>query len=162
MEEKTSTNRVKYVNYHEQCKRLNRALASGFNLEAMFIEYALMEDRTESILHHAGMWEAYIRSRKGHECSIDSKLKYIMKLAENKSSLLHKYFADDLLQQILDWKEERNRLIHALLKQEFAHNEITNLAIRGKTLSDKLKSQVGKYNRAEDKAHNKEAQENEQ
>ena len=155
------TNQQKYENYHEQCKRLNRALASGFNLEALFIEYALMEDRTESVLKHAGMWDAYIKSRKGRNGNIDSKLRYIMKLAENKSCLLHKFFADDLLQQILDWKDERNRLIHALLKQEFAHNEITNLAVRGKELSDKLKSQAGKYNRAADKKQMKEDKENE-
>ena len=92
------------------------------------------------------------RTKKGRDINIDSKIKYIMKLAENKLSLLHKYFADGLLQQILDWKEERNRLIHALLKQEFEHHEITNLAVYGKELSDKLKSQAGKYNRAADKA----------
>ena len=87
----------KYENYHEQCKRLNKALAAGFHLEAMFIEYALMEDRTESILRHAGMWDAYVKSRRGHEGSIDTKLRYIMKLAENRASLQHKYFDDDLL-----------------------------------------------------------------
>ena len=36
----------KYENYKEQMKRLDRALTNGFNLEAMFIEYAIMEDRT--------------------------------------------------------------------------------------------------------------------
>ena len=51
--EKTE-NQLKYENYREQFKRLNSALHSGFNLEAMFIEYAILEDRTESILRHAG------------------------------------------------------------------------------------------------------------
>ena len=49
-------NQQKYENYKEQFKRLNRALANGFNLEAMFIEYAILEDRTESILRHAEQW----------------------------------------------------------------------------------------------------------
>ena len=35
--EKTE-NQLKYENYKEQMKRLNSALAHGFNLEAMFIE----------------------------------------------------------------------------------------------------------------------------
>ena len=100
MEEKD--NQQKYENYHEQCKRLNKALAAGFNLEAMFIEYALMEDRTESILRHADKWDAYIKSLRGGNCTINTKLRYIMKLAENRTSLLHKYFSDDLLQRILD------------------------------------------------------------
>ena len=60
-------NQLKYENYREQFKRLNSALHSGFNLEAMFIEYAIMEDRTESILRHADKWEAYIKSRKGRD-----------------------------------------------------------------------------------------------
>ena len=56
-------NMQKYENYKEQFKRLNRALANGFNLEAVFIEYAIMEDRTESILRHAGKYEAYLKKR---------------------------------------------------------------------------------------------------
>ena len=42
----------KYENYKEQFKRLDRALKSGFNLEAIFIEYAIMEDRTSSMLRY--------------------------------------------------------------------------------------------------------------
>ena len=42
-------NTQKYENYREQFKRLNKAMNSNFNLEAMFISYAIMEDRTESI-----------------------------------------------------------------------------------------------------------------
>ena len=58
MNEKEISSKKKYNNYHEQFKRLNKALANGFNLEAMFIEYAIMEDRTESVLRHAGLWDA--------------------------------------------------------------------------------------------------------
>ena len=145
------SNQQKYENYKEQFKRLNRALANGFNLEAMFIEYALMEDRTESVLRHADKWDAYIKSRRGREPNIDSKVKYIRKLAENKKDLLHKYFSDELLDDLLQWKEDRNRLIHALLKQNFAHNEIGDLASQGKELTDTLRNRSGSYNRAIDK-----------
>ena len=34
-------NQQKYLNYKEQFKRLNRAIANGFNLEAMFIAYSI-------------------------------------------------------------------------------------------------------------------------
>ena len=54
MDETIIDNHLKYENYKEQFRRLNKALANGFNLEAMFIEYAIMEDRTESILRHGG------------------------------------------------------------------------------------------------------------
>ena len=45
-------NQLKYENYREQFKRLNSALNNGFNLEAMFIEYAIMEDRTSFVIAH--------------------------------------------------------------------------------------------------------------
>lgn len=67
-------NQLKYENYREQFKRLNSALRSGFNLEAMFIEYAIMEDRTESILRHADKWDAYLNYRKGRNLTIDSNV----------------------------------------------------------------------------------------
>ena len=148
-------NQLKYENYREQFKRLKSALSSGFNLEAMFIEYAIMEDRTESILRHADKWEAYLKSRKGREPNIDSKVKYIQKLAENRKDTLHKYFADDMLTELLTWKEERNRLIHALLKQQLEHNEVSTLAEQGKQLVDELRKRAGNYNRAIDKRKEK-------
>ena len=149
-------NQLKYENYREQFKRLNSALHSGFNLEAMFIEYAIMEDRTESILRHADKWEAYIKSRKGRDPGIDSKIRYIQKLAEQKKTIPNKYFSDDLLDRILIWKEDRNRLIHALLKQQLEHNEVSELAAQGKQLVDELRNRANKYNRAVDRRKAKE------
>ena len=149
-------NQLKYENYREQFKRLSSALNNGFNLEAMFIEYAIMEDRTESILRHADKWDAYIKSRKGREPGIDSKIRYIQKLAEQKKTIPNKYFSDDLLDRILVWKEDRNRLIHALLKQQLEHNEVTRLAAQGKQLVDELRNRANKYNRAVDRRKAKE------
>lgn len=148
-------NQLKYENYREQFKRLNSALNSGFNLEAIFIEYAIMEDRTESILRHADKWEAYMKSRKGRDPTIDSKIRYIQKLAEQKKSIPNKYFSDDLLDRLLTWKEDRNRLIHALLKQQLEHNEVTELAAQGKQLVDELRNRANKYNRAADRRKSK-------
>ena len=144
-------NQLKYENYREQFKRLKSALNSGFNLEAMFIEYAIMEDRTESILRHAGEWDSYLKFRKGRESTIDSKIRYIQKMAEEKKALPNKYFSDDLLDRLLTWKNERNRLIHALLKQQLAHNEVSTLAVQGKELVDELRKRAGNFNRAADK-----------
>ena len=144
-------NQLKYENYKEQIKRLNSALAHGFNLEAMFIEYAIMEDRTESILRHADKWDAYMKKQNGRDPTINSKVKYIQKLAGFNNDLLHKYFSDDLLDRVLTWKDERNRLIHALLKQEFEHNEVSALSNRGKQLVDELRKRAGNYNRAIDR-----------
>ena len=152
-----SENQIKYENYKEQIKRMNSALAHGFNLEAMFIEYAIMEDRTESILRHADKWDAYMKKQNGRDPTINSKVKYIQKLADFNNDLLHKYFSDDLLDRVLTWKDERNRLIHALLKQEFEHNEVSALSNRGKQIVDELRKRAGNYNRAIDRQKEKEA-----
>ena len=145
-------NRLKYENYREQFKRLNKALSAGFNLEAIFIEYAIAEDRTESILRHAGHWDAYVKSRRGH-IGIGSKIRYIQKKAENKKDMLHKYFSDELLEELFAWKDCRDHLIHALLKQELEHNELNELAARGNELVKKLRSRSSAYNRANEKAN---------
>ena len=145
-------NQLKYENYREQFKRLNSALHSGFNLEAMFIEYAIMEDRTESILRHADKWEAYLKKRGKNEPTLNSKIIYIQKQMEaNRKDLLHRYFSDELLDRILAWKEDRNRLIHALVKQQLGHNEVRELAAQGKQLVDELRKRAGNYNRAIDR-----------
>ena len=141
-------NQLKYENYKEQFTRLKSALNNGFNLEAMFIEYAIMENRTESILRHADKWEAYLKKRGRNEPTLNSKIVYIQKLMEsNRKDLLHRYFSDDLLDRILVWKEDRNRLIHALLKQQLEHNEVKTLAEQGKRLADELRNQTGNYTR---------------
>ena len=145
-------NQLKYENYREQFKRLNSALRSGFNLEAMFIEYAIMEDRTESILRHAEKWETYLKKRGRNGSTLNSKIVYIQKQMEsNRNDLLNRYFSNDLLDRILVWKEDRNRLIHALLKQQLEHNEVTELAAEGKQLVDELRKRAGNYNRAMDR-----------
>ena len=147
-------NQQKYANYKDQFKRLNRALSGGVNLEAMFIEYAIMEDRNESILRHAELWEAYLNTRKGREPTINSKVRYIQKRADNRKHILNKYFSDDLLDKILTWKDERNRLIHALLLQQLAHNEVRALAEQGNELVRILRSRSGAMNRAIEKQKN--------
>ena len=44
----------KYNNYKEQMGRLKKAISSEFYLEAISIEYAIVEDRVTSALRHAG------------------------------------------------------------------------------------------------------------
>lgn len=144
-------NMQKYENYKEQFKRLNRAMNQCFYLEAMFIAYAIMEDRTESILRHAGKWEAYLKKRNGRDPSINSKIKYIQGQAGLNKTLLNKYFSDNLLTEILEWKDERNRMIHALMKQALTTEELENLALQGKNLARALTNKSGSFNRAMDR-----------
>jgi hypothetical protein len=145
-------NQQKYENYAEQFRRLNKALTNGFNLEAMFIAYAIMEDRTESILRHAGYWDAYMKKRGNRDATINSKITYIQGKVTAGDKLLRKYFSDDLLARILAWKEERNRLIHALLKQQLTDEEVVRIAEEGNKLVRTIRSRTTSYNRAVEKA----------
>ncbi len=149
---KQEQNQLKYQNYREQFKRLNKAITQNFYLEAVFIEYAVMEDRTESIIRHAGKWEAYLKKRGKYEPTLDSKIRYISSQMEaNRKDLLRRYFNDGCLNRILTWKEERNRLIHALLKQKLTTEELASLAEQGRDIARQLSNKATNYNRAIEK-----------
>ena len=147
-QENLTPNMQKFRNYQTQFTRLNKAMREEFYLEAIFISYAIMEDRTESILRHTGKWEAYEKSRKGRSLTIDSKIRYIQKMAEEKKSLANRHLADGTLQRILEWKEERNKLVHALLKQSVTVEDLSALANTGKDLACNLRTKVNNLNRA--------------
>lgn len=50
-----TNNTEKFFSYKEHMTRLNKARAGGFYLEAIFILYAMMEDRLSAFLYYAGV-----------------------------------------------------------------------------------------------------------
>ena len=144
----TATNIQKYENYREQFIRLKKALDSKFFLEAIFIEYTIIEDRTESILRHAGKWDAYMKKRGGREVTLNTKVTYINGQVASGDKVFKKYFSDSLLQNILEWKETRNQLIHALLKQNLTTEYLTDIAYQGEELTKILRNRTNSFNKA--------------
>jgi len=134
-------NHQKYENYKEQAIRLKKAINAKFYLEALFIEYAIIEDRFESALRHSGVMV------DGKYIGLNKKLSKMEAVAREKKSLAHKYFKPDLLESVNLWKEERNRLIHALMKQALTTEELHNLAEQGQILVKKLCSITTSYSR---------------
>ena len=143
-------NMQKYANYKEQMGRLKKALNSQFYLEAIFIEYAILEDRVESMLRHSGVF------RPDKHNTLNKKLNRLSELQRNKTGLAKKYFTEDLLSAIHDWKNERNIMIHALLKQSLHTEDLQAIAERGQALVKTVSSKVSSYNRALDRAAKKE------
>ena len=141
-------NAQKHENYREQFVRLKKALTSEFYLEAIFIEYTIIEDRTESILRHAGKWDAYLKKRGRYQVTLDSKIAYIQDFAREKKSIAHKYFSDTLMDEILEWKEDRNRLIHALLKQSLTVEDVSEIAHTGERLTKEIRTRATNFSRA--------------
>ena len=136
------TNMQKYGNYKEQTGRLKKAMDNHFLLEALFIEYAIMEDRCESILRHSNAFNP-----ERHK-TINGKLNRITELARYKKSLIRKYISDELIEEIKGWKEERNRLIHALMKQSLTSEELEQIAAQGQQIVKTLCSKTTSYKRA--------------
>lgn len=135
------TNQQKYENYKAQMGRLNRAIKEHFYLEALFIEYAIMEDRLESILIHAGVFRADKHN------TITKKLRRLEALCQS-DKIAKKYFSSGLLQSILDWKENRNKFIHALMKQVFTGEEIKEIVEQGQEIVKTLNNKSSCYKRA--------------
>lgn len=134
------TNLQKYENYKQQMSRLNRAVKSGFYLEAIFIEYAILEDRIESVLRHSGKFNP-----EKHN-TLDRKLSRLCEMQRAKNGLVRKYFSDELIQSIYDWKNHRNSLIHALMKQPYNEESFQSVAVDGKALVRKVADKAGSYN----------------
>lgn len=155
MDEKTPIDNLqKHKNYREQFVRLKRALSAEFYLEAIFIEYTIIEDRTESILRHAGKWDAYLKKRGRYQVTLDSKITYIQDFAREKKSLAHRYFPDSMFDEIMVWKEERNRLIHALLKQSLTTEDVSEIAHTGERLTKEIRTSATNFSRAVERKNN--------
>ena len=135
-------NMQKYENYKEQMTRLKKALTSGFYLEAIAIEYAIIEDRVESVLRHTGVFNP-----EKHN-TLNKKLNRLSELQRNKKGLVRKYLSEELLQSIYTWKDERNPMAHALLKLHLHTEDLQSIALTGKTLVDMLSTKVRSYNKA--------------
>ena len=136
------SNMQKYFNYQEQMGRLRRAMAAQFYLEAIFIEYAVMEDRLESILRHSGAFNPKRHNR------IKSKLGRVDELRREKKSLLHRSFSDELIEGIYQWLDARNQLIHALMKQNLHTEDLQKIALEGQQIARQLNSKATNYRKA--------------
>ena len=87
------SNVQKYKNYKEQIGRLNKAIKNGFYIEAVAIEYAIIEDRLESVLVHEKVFNP---EKHG---SLARKLRRIKELQRRRGSLENKYLTIELLNE---------------------------------------------------------------
>ena len=135
-------NMQKFANYKEQFGRLKKALNNNFYLEAIFIEYAIVEDRFESVLRHSGKFNSEKHT------SLNSKLKIVSKMTEEIKGLARKYFTQELLEEINIWKEDRNKLIHALMKQSLHTEDLQIVAHKGQEIAKTVSNKTKSYNNA--------------
>ncbi len=150
--ERAADNMEKHENYKKQMGQLKKAMASGFYLEAISIEYAVIEDRIESVLRHSGKFNP-----DKHK-TLDKKLNRLSEMRREKKSLANKYFPEELLDSLYNWKnDKRNPLTHALLKLHLDEDEKKATAQQGEMLSKAFRDKANLYNRALDRQNKKAA-----
>ena len=140
--EHKADNMQKYANYKEQMGRLKRALKEQYYLEAIAIEYAIIEDRIESVLRHSGVY------RPDKHNMLNKKLNKLSEMQRNKKGLVRRYFSEELIGQIHDWKNERNPMTHALLNLKLHTEDLANIAQRGEKLVKAVSNKTSLYNKA--------------
>lgn len=137
----TNSNMQKYENYKEQMRRLKKALNAEFYLEAIFIEYAILEDRIESMLRHSNKFNPDKYN------TLNMELNRLQNMQRQKNSLVGRYFSDELFDKIRKWKDERNQLIHALMKQDLHTEDLKTLADEGQEMIKTVSNKASLYNK---------------
>ncbi len=151
----------KYKNYRTQFQRLKRAMSNEFYLEAIVIEYAIMEDRVESILSYEG--NKIIPRNERENISIMKKINRIVTLAQQKNSLIGRYFAINLknkinlMEEMKKWIDNRtpvkrnsvcrNNIIHHLLEIITTTEDLGEIAEKGNILCRDLTNRANNYKR---------------
>jgi hypothetical protein len=89
--------------YQIQMERFKRAKAGGFHLEAIFILYALIEDRLSAFLFHAGITNA-TRQRITKNGKVGPHLKGAITLLNNQQTNIRTMSAKvKLIKELLTW-----------------------------------------------------------
>lgn len=129
--------------YKSMNESLTKAMRSGFYYQAIFIEYAIIEDRCASVLKYAGIKHL---DKKGRDISISQKLKEMRNNAVFQVPYVRQRITLELLDEITVWKNKRDDLIHHLAETPYDHESIRETAITGQELVKKLSSKVRSMN----------------
>lgn len=115
------------------------------------IEYAIIEDRTSSILVHAGISTAKSCENK----KLQNKLNSILYQIGKNHYIISKKVSEKTISEIVKWKEDRNDLVHrscTVYNEELAKN----VAEEGKELVDAIINDSAKVSRYAKKLQEKE------
>lgn len=140
------SNLLKQFTYAERKVQLKKAMYSEFFFEAIFIEYAIMEDRTESILRHEG--GISLTNKQGFPLNLSQKIRKIRSCMPFAEERVRKYLTLELLDSLDEWRVKRNDLVHVLMKNQADTSALRLIAEEGKELVRILENaarQVNKY-----------------
>ena len=124
--------------------RLKKALASAFWFEALMIEYAIIEDRTSSILEYGKVCKDPYSANK----LLTNKLRSIKLQIEKGHPVLSRKVDSQLIDDILTWKEERNTLVHRSCNSVYSEELAKEIAESGNDLVRRLDNDSRKVRNA--------------
>ena len=150
MSENSITNEEKRQVYAILKTKLKIAMQQGFYLEALLLEYAIMEDRLTSILRHSGI--TYLQSN-GEEIGIKKKLDKISNAIRSKRLPIYRKVQQDLIDEIMEWKGTRNDLVHKSCQRIFNSVEVKECAKAGNDLVRRLTNAARAVKNVAEKAH---------
>lgn len=128
------TNQEKAEAYSLLKTKLKKALAASFWFEALMIEYAIMEDRTSSILQHGAVCNNAYDPNK----SLVNKIRSINLQIGKRHPVISKKVNLKTINEILEWKEARNELVHRACNHIYDESAVRDLALQGNELVRKL------------------------
>lgn len=123
--------------------KLTYSITCEFFYEAIFIEYAILEDRTSSLLKHS--------NKEYKEFTLSEKLYRIKHLDTLQNDYCKKHISKELLRNCTKWKNKRNELIHDLVERKYNDEEIKVIALEGYEIVKKFNSKTTLVNKFLDK-----------
>lgn len=118
---------------------MNHYQNHGFYYEAIFLEYAILEDRLASVLKYS---EIPHIDKNGHDVSISKKLNLI----EARKELAGKFYKDRLTPELIlkcrTWIDVRNQLIHHMANLPYDNEQVDKVAVGGNELVGKVKNKT--------------------
>ena len=133
----------KYQAYKSMNENLSKAMRSEFYYQAIFIEYAIIEDRCTSALKYAGV--KHLDSR-GNEIKLSKKIEKMRGNPSFTEAFVRKRITLQLLDELMEWKRDRDRLIHALATIPYDYEEVQAIAVKGQELVRVLSNKVASVN----------------
>lgn len=133
--------------YAHLMKKLKIATDNEYYYEAIFIEYAILEDRTKSLLKHAGIDSFFINNKgKKEEFTLKRKLDVLKFNKKFQEPQVKKHLTNELIEEISKWKNVRNMFIHDLVNAEYDNKDVKRIAINGEALIKRLNSKSTSVN----------------
>jgi hypothetical protein len=125
---------------------MDLAISEGFYMEACWIQYAIIEDRLNSVIRHAypKNGERLLTTLRG----LDRKLEHIIEKIHKKDQDCLKTIHSELLGRIKNWKNIRNALMHEITDTPdypSIQKKLEALSPVGTKLVNELGNRVRKY-----------------